>query len=102
MINRRLAASLAAIPLVAGLTLAAAPAQAQWRGGYGGGFRGPGPVGAVVGGALLGLGVGAVLGAPYYRPPVVYAPPPAYYPPPPPYAYAPAPYYYAPRYYPPY
>ncbi|MDT7952984.1 MAG: hypothetical protein RQ966_15880 [Acetobacteraceae bacterium] len=55
-----------------------------------------------MGGALLGLGVGALLAAPYVAPPpVVYAPPPAYYPPP--YAYAP--YGYAPRppvYYAPY
>lgn len=99
MISRRLAATFAAIPLIAGLTIAApSDAQAQWRRGgfyHGGFYRGPGPVGAVVGGALLGLGVGAALAAPYYyRPPVVYAPP-AYYPP---YAYAPAPYYYYPRY----
>ncbi len=52
-----------------------------------------------VGGALLGLGVGALLAAPYYAPPpVVYAPPPAYYPAglclrAAAYAYAPAPYY---------
>lgn len=96
MINRRLAATLAAIPLVAGLTLAAPPAQAQWRRGYGGyyhgyGYRGYGP-GAIIGGAILGLGVGAALAAPYYyRPPVVYAPPPRpYYAP---YPYAPVPYY---------
>jgi len=50
--------------------------------------------GAVVGGALLGLGVGALLGgviaAPAYAPPpaVYYAPPPpAYYAPPPPVYY---------------
>lgn len=50
------------------------------------------PVGAVVGGALLGLGVGAVLGgvlAP--PPPAYYAPPPVYYAPPPPTYYAPPP-----------
>lgn len=95
--NKRIAAVIAAAPILAGLTLAASPAEAQWRRGYygyGGYYRPYG--GAVVAGTLLGLGVGAALAAPYYyRPPVVYAPP-AYYPPP--YAYAPAPYYYAPRY----
>jgi hypothetical protein len=52
--------------------------------------------GDVAAGALIGLGVGALVGGaivaaqqPYYAPPPVpYAPPPAYYPPP---AYAPAP-----------
>ena len=87
---------------VAGATLALSvvtpttAAHAYWRGGgYGGGYgyRGIGP-GAIVGGALLGLGVGALLAAPYVAPPpVVYAPPPpVYYPP----AYAYAPYQYAP------
>lgn len=62
------------------------PAQAQWRRGhYHHGYWGPG---ALVGGALLGLGVGALLATPYVAPPVAYAPPPAYYPPA--YAYAPA------------
>lgn len=99
MLTKRLVASAAALSLVAGIAMSATPAQAQWRHGWGG----PGP-GAVVGGAILGLGVGALLAAPYYaRPPVVYAPPPAYYPPPA-YAYAPRPYYapypyYAPGYY---
>src|SRR3954469_7556275 len=102
MTRKRITAAVAAVPLAAVLALtAAAPAQAQWRGPYGG-YRpgyyhhrgyGPGP-GAVVGGALLGLGVGALLAAPYVAPPppVVYAPPPpAYYAPP---AYYPAPGYY--------
>ena len=91
-----------ALPVAALLALAPTPAQAQWhRGGgygyghggygYGYGHRGYGG-GAIVGGALLGLGVGALLAAPYYAapPPVVYAPPPAYYAPPA-YAYAPPP-----------
>ena len=101
--------------VLAGVTLAvsAAPisaAHADWRGygrggyghggygrgGYGGyhGYRGRGiGPGAIVGGALLGLGVGALLAAPYAAPPpVVYAPPPVYYPP----TYAYAPYQYAP------
>ena len=92
-----LAAALAASTLVA--SVAVTPAEAQWRGGYGYhyGHRGFGP-GAIVGGALLGLGVGALLAAPYVVPPpprVVYAPPPPAYYYPPPYAYAP-PAYYAP------
>lgn len=106
MTRKPIPAALAAFSLAAGLTLAALPAQAQWRGpgpgfrgGPGPGFHGgPGP-GAVVGGALLGLGVGALLAAPYVAPPppVVYAPPPpAYYPPA--YAYAPPAYYPAPAY----
>jgi hypothetical protein len=54
--------------------------------------RGPGP-GVVVGGALLGLGVGAVIGSHLMAPPpVVYAPPPAVvYAPPPAVVYAPPP-----------
>jgi hypothetical protein len=104
--------------------LAPAPAEAAWHGGFGSGgwhgggwhggfggyrggwggwhggwgYRGGWYPGAVVGGALLGLGVGAALAAPYY-----YAPPPAYYPPPAPY-YAPPPGYAPPPpqgYYPP-
>jgi len=40
--------------------------------------------GAVIGGALLGLGVGALLGSTLAPPPqAYYAPPPVYYPPPP-------------------
>ena len=73
------------------------PAFAQhWdhRGGWGGGHvrhdwgRGRGGVG--LGGVLLGLGVGAAVGAAlaapppvYYAPPPAYAAPPAYYAPPP-------------------
>lgn len=92
MFRNKVATVLAASALVATLSASVTPAEAQWRRGHHYG-------GAVVGGALLGLGVGTLLAAPYYaRPPVVYAPPPAYYPPayayaPPPYAYAPAPYY---------
>ena len=105
---------LAALPVLATLALAPAVANAQYfhrgygyggyRGSYGYGHRGFG-VGPLVGGALLGLGVGAVIAsAPRYYappPPVVYAPPPAYYPAP---VYAappayPAPGYYAPGYY---
>ena len=86
--------------LMAG-ALAAPAAQADWRHGGRGGYnhhRGYGG-GAIVGGALLGLGLGAALAAPrYYGPPaVVYAPPPVYYAPAP--YYAPSPYYAAPGYY---
>lgn len=100
MTNKFIAALIAGTVLTTSL-VAAAPAEAQWRryggyyrGGYGHGWRGPG-AGAIVGGALLGLGVGALLTAPYYAPPprVVYAPPPPVYPYP--YAYPP-PGYYAP------
>ena len=115
MTRLRLAALLAPAVL-GGMIVASSAAHADWRHGYGpryGGYGprygggywrgGPGP-GAIVGGALLGLGVGALLAAPAYAPPpVVYAPPPAYYPPPA-YAYAPAyappPYYAPPGYYP--
>ena len=57
-------------------------------GGYhgGDGYRGGDNNGAVIGGVLLGLGLGAVAGGvlaqPGYAPP-----PPVYYPPPPPSAY---------------
>ena len=89
MLRKPVAVVLAASALVATLSASVSPAEAQWRRGYYGG-------GAFVGGALLGLGVGSLLAAPYYaRPPIVYAPPPpAYYPP----AYAYAPPYYAPYY----
>ena len=63
-----------------------------------------GNAGAVVAGALLGLGAGALLGSAAAGPPPAYAapppayyapPPPAYYPPPPPaYAAPPPPVYY--------
>ncbi len=102
---------LAALPILAVMALAPVAANAQYyggrggyggyRGGYGGygyGHRGFG-VGPFVGGALLGLGLGAVItSAPRYYapPPVVYAPPPVYYPAP----YYAAPGYYAPGYYP--
>ncbi len=105
----RIAALLSAIPVVAGLAMAPSVAHADWyRGGYGGyrggyghgyyrggGFAGP----AIVGGALLGLGLGAALAPRYYAPPPVY-----YAPPPPPVYYAPPPVYYAPppAYYPAY
>lgn len=96
MIRRSVATVLAASALVATMAASVSPAQAEWHRGYYG-YGG----GAFVGGALLGLGVGSLLAAPYYAPPpVVYAPPPAYYPAPayypPPYAYArpyPYPYY---------
>ncbi len=107
----KILAATAALPLAAAILLAPSTAHAEWRRGgygYGGGgyggyhhhYRGPG-TGAIVGGALLGLGVGALLAAPYIAapPPVVYAPPPAYYAPPPGYAYAPT---YAPTYAPSY
>ena len=68
------------------------------------GYRGPPPwhdyrhhdnTGAIVGGALLGLGIGAVLGGAVAAPPpaVIYAPPPPppRYPPPPAVYYAPPP-----------
>ena len=97
-----------ALPVLAMTALAPAVANAQYyrggyggyRGGYGYGHRGYGyGGGAIVGGALLGLGVGALLARPYYAPPpVYYAPPPVVYAPPPAY-YAPA--YPAPAYYPP-
>ena len=82
------------------------PAQ-QWHGGgggwngggqgyYGGGYYGGRGYynypGAIAGGALLGLGLGAVLGGIYAAPPVAYAPPPYYY-------YAPPTYYAAPYQY---
>ena len=64
----------------------------QWHGGrsYGGdGYHNDS--GAVIGGVLLGLGVGALLGGVLVAPPpVVYAPPPPYanpYAPPPPVYY---------------
>lgn len=91
-------AGLLALPLAVGVSLTT-PAAAQhpppdWRrhdgrGDHGHWDRGPHDhdnTGAVVGGALLGLGVGALLGGALAAPPpVVYsAPPQAYYPPPPP------------------
>ncbi|UMM07280.1 hypothetical protein MKW11_08530 [Gluconobacter frateurii] len=108
-------AVLLAAPLLIG-TAVVAPnavvpaAEAHWHGGYGGpgrGYYGPGPgwnrsghhgnTGAVVGGILGGLAIGAVGGAmlshPYGPPPppVVYAPPPRVVYAPPPVVYAPPP-----------
>ena len=95
MLRKPITILLAASALVATLGSTVSPAQAQWR--RHNHYYGPGP-GAIVGGALLGLGVGTLLARPYYAPPpVVYAPPPAYYAPPA-YAYAPPPYAYAPAY----
>jgi hypothetical protein len=78
----RLASTLFLSAMLAGSPLAA---EAHWHDG-GGGYRHGG--GNFLGGALLGLGVGAVVGgalAPrYYAPP----PPPVYYAPPPPVYYA--------------
>ena len=65
----------------------------QWQGGrsYGGNGYNDNS-GAVIGGVLLGLGIGAVLGGALAAPPpVVYAPPPSYanpYAPPPPVYYS--------------
>jgi hypothetical protein len=98
-------AGLLALPLAVGVSLttpvAAQPPPPDWhkQGGWDHGHGDHGPprghdyghhdhdnTGAVVGGTLLGLGVGALLGGALAAPPpVVYsAPPPAYYPPPPP------------------
>jgi len=83
--------------LIAGMALAplAAAAQPYHRDFHHG--RPPphygghdGNAGAVIGGALLGLGVGAVLGGALAAGPPVYTPPPVYYAPPAP-AYAPPP-----------
>jgi hypothetical protein len=96
---------LLAVPAVA-MLLAAPAAHADWYRHGNWGHRGHDNTGAIVAGALLGLGAAAVIGsalaAPppayaYAPPPVAYAPPPAYYAPPgyyaPPPAYAaPAPY----------
>jgi hypothetical protein len=88
--------------------LLAGPASAQPGRDRGGHFDrgehyGHGDASAAIGGALLGLGIGALIGGaivgapPAYfpPPPVYYPPPPAYYPSPPAY-YAPPPAYYAP------
>jgi hypothetical protein len=108
----------AALAVSAGL-LAAPAAHAEWRhGGWGGhegwhdhdwrgrGYswggpryyrRGPG-IGPIVGGAVLGLGAGALIAGALAPPPVYYPPPRAYYAPP--VVYAPPPAYgYAPGYY---
>ena len=81
--------------LLLATALAASPltAQAYWHGG-GGCWNCGGGGGNFAAGALLGLGVGAVIASrPHYYappPPVYYAPPPVYYTPPP-VAYYPAP-----------
>ena len=76
---------LVAVPVAVGL-LAASPADAYWRRGYG--YRGYG-AGPAIAGAIVGLGVGAAISgayAPrYYAPPAYYAPPPVVYAPPPAY-----------------
>jgi len=84
--------ALAAAALALPLTFAS-PDSAEGAWGHPHGY-GHNPVGAIVGGALLGLGIGAAV-ASAVAPPVYYAPPPVYYAPPPVY-YAPAPVYYAP------
>lgn len=92
--------------LLLATALAASPltAEAYWHGG--GCYNCGG--GNFAAGALLGLGVGAVVGSTvarphYYAPPPVYyaPPPPVYYAPPPPVYYAPPPpvYYAPPGYY---
>lgn len=79
-----LAASLAALPAATGVAQPRhggggyhphyAPAP-QWHGGHGYNYGG-----AIAGGALLGFGLGALLGGALLAPPpVVYAPPPQYY-----------------------
>ena len=89
---------LIAAPVALGL-LAAPAAHADWRhnGGWDNGWHGHEHHGNgdAVAGALLGLGVGAVIGGViasqpyYYAPPPVYAPRPVAYAPPPPYYPAP-------------
>ncbi len=91
---------LMAAPIAAGL-LAAPAAHADWRdhgrhgewhgdrgGWHRGGWEHHDDHGGAIAGAVIGLGVGALLGGaiaaqqqPYYAapPPVAYAPPPAYY-----------------------
>jgi hypothetical protein len=106
---------LMAVPIAAGLLAMPMAAHADWHGrggwhGGGGGWHGggwhgggwgyrphygPGPA---IAGALLGLGVGAVVAGALAPPPVYYAPPPVYYAPPPVY-YAPPPAYYPPPVY---
>ena len=92
-----IAAALTAMPIAEAVAQHRGYRGGGYRGGYGyhGGYRGGygyrgGRGGSFVGGALLGLGVGALVGGavarPYYRPP-----PPVYYAPPPPVVYAPPP-----------
>jgi hypothetical protein len=86
--------SMAMLALAAGLAVPATfPAAAAYPYDHYGHWHGyyHNNTGAIVGGALLGLGLGAVIGS------TLAAPPPAYYAPPPPVYYAPAPpTYYAP------
>ena len=74
---------LIALPVLAMTALAPVAADAQYyRGGYGYRpyYRGYGyGGGAFVGGALLGLGIGALAARPYYAPPPVYYTPGYYY-----------------------
>ncbi len=77
----------------------AVPASAQHGHDYRGGHYDRGHDGGgigVAGGALLGLGVGAVIGGAIASaaPPAYYPPPPVYYPPPTPAYYPPPPVYY--------
>lgn len=85
------------VAIVAGVlafgAFAPQPALADWRyrgHGYHHHHRHHGGA-AVLGGALLGLGIGAALGAALAPPTVIYAPPPVVYyePPPPPVYWAP-------------
>ncbi|WP_209443392.1 hypothetical protein [Falsiroseomonas frigidaquae] len=71
--------------------LASQPALADWRyrGHHHHRYHYHNNGAAVLGGALLGLGVGAALGAALAPPAVVYAPPPVVYYPPPPVYWAP-------------
>ena len=89
--------ALTAIAVGALSVVAAAPAEAHWRGGWGG----PG-IGLAVG--ALALGAAAAASPYYYGPRYAYYGPgyayaPRYYYRPAPYAYYGEPVYYAPRYY---
>ena len=94
----RRAAVVAALGAALALPLmVSTPAEAWWRGGWGG-WHGGG-WGGWHGGCCWHSGVSIGIGIPLYAPPpVYYAPPPAYYPPP---AYFPpqSPYGFAPTYY---
>ena len=91
----RLRTVLLAVPAAATLLMAPA-AHADWRGhGYGSALwvshhHGGIGVAPVIAGAVVGLGVGAVV-AGVLAPPVVVAPPPVMYAPPPQMVYAPPP-----------
>ena len=92
----RRAAVVAALGAALALPLmVSTPAEAWWRGGWGG-WHGGG-WGGWHGGCCWHSGVSIGIGIPLYAPPpVYYAPPPAYYGPPPAY-YGPPPAYYAPQ-----